>query len=355
MDESYATSEEGLAWPHDTPLTDYGVHLAHEVACELEELHEQVRFVAVASSPYRRCMQTAAEIARKFSLPVLIDQELGEVRDSRMPEHTAAHRSPRELAEMAKELGIKVQNPIRRNGGFKLFGKQPAWPETVEAARQRFIVRIENYIQQSAGTRRNLIIVTHADAVAEALVMFEREGVMVERLDFCARVIAQRSIKSLAQRGAAPLGDASALGPGVYADQWSVQCRAVEAMEVRVEALRKYHEQLYLETCEQTQRLVEERQALGTESDKLFDMVLTRLRRRSRSSRSSWQSQDDMPMVCTMSSTPPASLIPTSSSSLSLQLQRPPKPRDRLQGSTLCSDGFCKQLQSRTCCLGGGT
>mmetsp|Transcript_88952 Transcript_88952/g.157476 ORF Transcript_88952/g.157476 Transcript_88952/m.157476 type:complete len:258 (-) Transcript_88952:46-819(-) len=133
VDPTYKDSVEGKAWPHDTPLTQRGVKWARKVARELRGLHKQVNFIAIASSPYRRCMATAAQIAIEFGLPIVIDQELGEVWDKAMPSDKLPHRSPSQLEELAKELGIQVLNPPLPEGGYKLFGQPPkSWPESLE-------------------------------------------------------------------------------------------------------------------------------------------------------------------------------------------------------------------------------
>merc|ERR1712232_489353 len=111
VDPTYKDCEEGRAWPFDTPLTDNGIKLAQKVAVELADLHARSKFAMVVSSPYRRCMQTAAQVTKQLSLPVVLDQEVGEVWEEAMPKERPPHRSPLELQAMAKELGMTVKNP----------------------------------------------------------------------------------------------------------------------------------------------------------------------------------------------------------------------------------------------------
>jgi len=159
--EGYKASEEGKAWPFDTPLTAKGVQLAQEVARELGVLHASgASFAAVVASPYRRCMQTAAEVAKQLKLPVMIDQEVGEVWEKAMPSDRPPHRQPVDLETMSSQLGVTLKNPILPQGGVKLFGKPPqSWPETNEQGHRRCTVRVEYYIEQSALTKQNFIIV----------------------------------------------------------------------------------------------------------------------------------------------------------------------------------------------------
>jgi len=261
VDPTYKTSEEGLAWPHDAPLTEKGIELAKEVAEEMALLHDQEPFAAIASSPYRRCLETAAEVAKALQLPVVIDQELGEVRDRAMPQETVAHRSPKELKNMARSLGIRLLNPVEEESGVKIFGKEPVWPENLEAAKNRYIVRIETYIRQSAQAQQNMILVTHADAVAAALVMFERGGADIQNMGFCARVIAKRLVPK-------KISDEE---HGVYAEHWDVDYKGFEAEILHDEAMARYNERMYLETCADTQQMVNERHRLRTKTDFLFD------------------------------------------------------------------------------------
>jgi len=266
VDASYKTSEEGIAWPHDAPLTEKGIKLAQEVAEEMAELHQRAEFVAVASSPYRRCLETAAEVAKRLQLPVVIDQEIGEVRDKSMPEGAVAHRSPSELPAMVRSLGLQIINPVEE-GQVKLFGKEPGWPETLEDAKKRYIVRVETYIRKSMETKHNMILVTHADAVAAALTMFERGGADIQNMDFCARIVAERDVvrKKEDQEH------------GVYAERWAVSFKGLGAEIFHDESMAKYHEKLYLETCAETQRNVLSRKTKRTKTDMLFDTKLKEL------------------------------------------------------------------------------
>jgi len=262
VDPSWPTSQDSKDWPHDTPITQKGVELAKSVAEELVDVHSKANFVAIACSPYLRCIQTAAEVAKLLNLPVLIDQEMGEVRDRGFPKEARAHRSASQLKEITDALGIRVINCVQ-DGGFKLFGREPQWGETLEIAKQRFVVRIDEYIEQSTLTRSNFIVVTHADAVAALLVMLERGGADVQSMDFCARVIAQRRVKP-----------SSVEENGVYAAQWSVECKAMNAAIYKDEKLAKYMEGLHLDNCVETQEMVAKRKEVRSKTDGLFDQTL---------------------------------------------------------------------------------
>merc|ERR1712060_654061 len=115
----------------------------------------------------------------------------------------------------------KTLNPMLEDGGLKLFGKPPVWPESLEDAKNRYIVRIETYIRQAMETRQNMIICTHADAVAAAMVMFERGGADVQNMGFCARIIARRGLEKKA--------DAASQEHGVFAAQWNLEFKDLGA------------------------------------------------------------------------------------------------------------------------------
>lgn len=260
VDPKYKETEEGKKWPFDTPLTANGVKLAREVAVELAKLHEKACFAMVASSPYRRCMETAAEVAKALKLPVIIDQEVGEVWDEAMPQERPPHRSATQLQEMAQTLGMRVTNPVLPEGGFKLFGKRPQeWPETTAMGHKRCIVRMETYIEQSAATQQNFIIVSHAPMVAAMMDLFQRGMCDVEKLDYCARVIATRSTRK-SQVG---------LEHGVYAEQWAVDSKGVQ-VGINMDATEENH----LQFCNEAQQMASKRKSLRTKTDLMFDASL---------------------------------------------------------------------------------
>lgn len=268
IDANYKSTPEGAAWPHDTPITEAGFKLASSVAAEIADLHAKARFGAIAVSPYRRCLETASEVAKVLNLPVVIDQEIGEVFDTAMPKEPNPFRSPTELREMCKALGLNVVNPVLDDGGFKLFGKPPVWPETLEDAKRRYVIRIENYIQQSADTRQNFVLVTHADAVAAALQLFERGFADIESMEFCARLIASRPFLKHTHNEETH---------GVYAEKWNVEFKGVEAAVPTAEedqGMNKYYEKMHVENCDELQKMAAKRKDKRTKTDSMFDSAL---------------------------------------------------------------------------------
>lgn len=270
VDPTYKDSDMGKAWPFDCPITGPGFDLAKQVAEELVELHEKNRFAVIACSPYRRCMETASEVAKALNLKVIIDQEIGEVWDDHMPASPPSHRSPLGLTEMAKELGISTINPVQEDGSIKLFGKPPIYPETLEDAKRRFVIRIETYINQSTESETNYILVTHADAVAASLEIFERGYADISNMDFCARLIAKRTLKpkSLQKPG-------EVAAKGVYADQWAIEFKGVEAQVNKpTGSMEKYYENQHLEHVEEVKEVAAKRKERRTKTDGMFDQAM---------------------------------------------------------------------------------
>merc|ERR1719188_2161531 len=130
---------------------------------------------------------------------------------------------------------MRVINPVLEEvGGLKIFGKTPVWPESLAQAKDRYVVRMETYIRKGAEEHQNIILVTHADAVAAALVMFERGGADVQNMGFCARVIATRTVKDTPEN--------SGTNHGVFAAQWRVETKAVGCEIMKEDgAMGKYY------------------------------------------------------------------------------------------------------------------
>jgi len=290
VDKDYKESEEGRAWPHDAPLTSRGVELARAVAGELLTLQQASAFSAVASSPYRRCLETAAEVCKKLDIPLVVDQELGEVWDRSMSMDPEPWRSSLELAALVGQLGVEVLNPPTNDGSLKVFGRPPTWPETLSSAKDRYVVRTQTYIEKSALTEQNFILVTHADALAAALQIFERGFADIHKIDFCARLEVSRKVgRSTA------LAECHGHHGGVYAARWDVLLRAVDAEIFKAEAqMEKYYEARHLDECGEKQQMTQKRKENRTKTDQIFDGKMEELAaRRSHSEQSTGGGEED--------------------------------------------------------------
>mmetsp|Transcript_122707 Transcript_122707/g.261863 ORF Transcript_122707/g.261863 Transcript_122707/m.261863 type:complete len:366 (-) Transcript_122707:100-1197(-) len=215
----YRNTEEGKKRPFDTPITANGVRIAKQMARDLKKVHAKARFTAIAVSPYRRCLETANEVAKALKLPIVIDQELGEIYDQGNEEFPRPWRTGAELKAFTDNLGLKVLNPPDGEG-YKLFGMVPQYPEAFEEAQMRFMTRIESYIHHGVETECNYIVITHADCVSIVLMMFEREEAEVTAMDYCGRVVATRHVKDFGKGHVAKADEAAT---GTYGDKWEVE------------------------------------------------------------------------------------------------------------------------------------
>jgi len=171
------------------------------------------------------------------------------------------------LRDLIESLGIKDQNPTV-DGGLKLFGKPGKWPETLSDAHTRFLVRIETYIEESVKSQKNYILVTHADAVAAALKMFEHGNADVQDLDFCARLIAERNVAL----------DAMAEDDMIYAQKWDIRTGAVKQEILEAEGgMAKYYEKQHLENVEEKAEAAATRRKARTKTDATFAQSLKTL------------------------------------------------------------------------------
>jgi len=268
VDPTYKESPEGIAWPNDAPLTKAGFKLAAKVSKELLALHLEVNFAAVIVSPFRRCLETAAEVSRRLKIPTMIDQEIGEVWDPKMPKIPHPCRKGLELKELAARCKLQPVNPFLDDGGIKCYGKEPNYPETLEDARRRFTIRTETYIQRSAETKQNFILCTHADCVAAVLAMFERGNADIKEMDFCARIIARRTVEASKKASEA----------SEYAKEWTVTHTALKAEIMDAQGMEKYYEKMHLSTCEEHNKSAVVRRNNRTKTDNMFDKDLGALR-----------------------------------------------------------------------------
>mmetsp|Transcript_106778 Transcript_106778/g.195998 ORF Transcript_106778/g.195998 Transcript_106778/m.195998 type:complete len:357 (+) Transcript_106778:116-1186(+) len=269
VDKTYKESEEGKKWPHDAPLTAVGWALAKEHAEELAELHSTAQFAAVSTSPYRRCMETAAVVAARLKLPLIIDQEMGEIWEKKMGDEKLPWRSSVELRKMAKDLKVKkLANPVQEDGSLKLFGKLPSFPESLDKGRKRYLVRTEHYIHRSSQLKQNFILVCHADAVAACLEMFERGCADISKMEFCARIIA----KNLSSIGDEPASPTDLQASSSYAKKWEVQLKGITVTEFTPsKSMAKYQETMHMESCEDVQKQSVQRNEKRTKTDMMFD------------------------------------------------------------------------------------
>jgi broad specificity phosphatase PhoE len=282
VDRAWRKTEEHMAWQFDSPLTQRGFQMAHDIGVELAPLHRQRRFTLVCCSPYRRCVETASEIAKVLKLPVMIDQEIGEVWEERMPKDKSPHRIGLELQELVKQLGMEpfVKNPLLPNkGGYKLFGRPPAvWPELVEDAHKRMLVRAELYLEQSTKTKQNFILISHALLVASMLDIFDHGKRHVTKLDYCARIIAERTLTAQCIQAAET--------PGIFSLSWKFHVEGLTM--IQTDSTEADH----VEQCKEIDGFFEARVMERTVTDFKMDEIIAMNDGKASNSPSRWVEED---------------------------------------------------------------
>jgi broad specificity phosphatase PhoE len=186
---AWFTSADGLTNPYDTPITEEGKTVAHNVGKNCPKA-----FDIVICSPYMRCLQTGCEIAMVHDVPIMFDNSLGEVFDDvYMPKNKQGKKQIRTGKKLLKYL--ESNYPMVKVLGSKpesltIYGKHPAFPEDFTEARVRFMDRFEHVLQETAKRQLNPIVVTHADAV---VVIFETlTGRECEHVDYCGWFVGER-------------------------------------------------------------------------------------------------------------------------------------------------------------------
>jgi len=148
----------------------------------------------VLSSPYLRCAQTACEIARELRLPVHFDLDLGEVFDFDEPGPLGPqHRPPEVLAEELESMYPDVELRRGADGKLVIRGAQQKHPETLLHARLRFAFKVQEAVRAASSSMMNIIVVTHADAVA-SIASFMNLELVVTAVPMAAFVTGQRGV-----------------------------------------------------------------------------------------------------------------------------------------------------------------
>jgi len=201
-------SEDFEAWPMDPPLSDSGIEAAEGIGAKFCELAQEqgCSVHVVVSSPYFRCVQTAVEICRKIGSGVrmLVDLDLGEVFGPCVmspDEPLQTVRPKEELLAYCRRRGVDCSST--------LLGRWPEWPESMVAARVRFIGTFLAYLRRSVSTLRNFVIVTHADGVGSMLSMMPSIGDnTIEKVEYGGMVFASRRLQAQCQGGVNSRADA---------------------------------------------------------------------------------------------------------------------------------------------------
>ena len=138
----------------DPPLTEYGLVQAEKAA---EMIRARIRDdgdVAIFSSPFTRCVETAAALARMVGVEVVIEEGFSEIMSPRYFEDGILDRvlSFSQREDMERETGVRI-----RQGNHVL---RPKFPETWGQTTKR-LETVWNEFRARYKSFKYIIIVTH--------------------------------------------------------------------------------------------------------------------------------------------------------------------------------------------------
>ncbi|KDQ12849.1 hypothetical protein BOTBODRAFT_33997 [Botryobasidium botryosum FD-172 SS1] len=211
----------------DPPLAAHGVDQAKELAQHILSFPASKRPTAIFSSPFYRCLQTAAPIAEALQLPIFVEHGIGEWY-SPVEEGTGIHPRPGDAASLRaffsqidpswtptwlpSQLGEFVDGLHDRVAGF------------LEA----FVPRVES---QLGHHHENILLVSHAATAITLVRELEGDRTKAYRIGCCAlSTVERKSDKQDQVVGnwtAKAVGDASFLTNGVERD-WGMEDILIE-------------------------------------------------------------------------------------------------------------------------------
>lgn len=195
----WCDTEDFREHPLDPPLSDFGREQSVDIGAMLKERAEEADapIHVVISSPYLRCIQTAASIVKANpGVRLLIDRSLGEVFGPCVMGQNKPDAPVRPLADALKQAGL-CAGP---SSSARMIGKWPTWPEELSNARMRFACRFLRYLHRGSRAKRNFILVTHGDCVGAALAMMPSQvNTIISAIDYGGLFLATRSLRSKAR------------------------------------------------------------------------------------------------------------------------------------------------------------
>mmetsp|Transcript_81882 Transcript_81882/g.144897 ORF Transcript_81882/g.144897 Transcript_81882/m.144897 type:complete len:422 (-) Transcript_81882:47-1312(-) len=227
----WCKSKDFADWPLDPPLSDKGLQNASTLGKHLKQLSSDVgsQFHIVLSSPYHRCMQTAATICKALGpdTRLLVDLSLGEVY------------GPGVLGDDEPRPPFVRFRHQPGSDGIRTVGRWPTWPESFQDARLRYARRFLEYLRRSHAARRNFVIVSHRDCIGATLsVMPSMSDSIIDRIDTGGMFFAQRrqTSKSTVSEAEEDLEidatqtehGASMPDPPAASDGWQVRVRKID-------------------------------------------------------------------------------------------------------------------------------
>lgn len=153
--------------PDDAPLTKEGRETAKRAGMALRSLATS-EFVAVYSSPFFRCLQTANEIAAELGLPVRVEPGLAELCSAKIFEQAPDLRSPTESIDRALiRAEVDLSEP-------PIAPTLPEWPEHARDANTRVVNTAKALADRHPG--RAICLVCHSHSLVEITRHVPKEG-----------------------------------------------------------------------------------------------------------------------------------------------------------------------------------
>jgi broad specificity phosphatase PhoE len=194
--QRWAHTADSKAWPVDPPLSDEGHNAVKDLAAKIQQYAAAVNTTSktvVVTSPYCRCVQTAAPIAQALRARLLVDCQIGEVYGPQV----MGIDEPTNAVKPVGSMLMDIPDFEKRLLSSKIVGTWPAWPEDLKRARQRFATRFLTYLRRSEKVHRNFVLVSHADCVGATLSLLpSHAGQIVSKIDYCGMILASRPTRA---------------------------------------------------------------------------------------------------------------------------------------------------------------
>eukprot|EP01064_Diplonema_japonicum_P003414 TRINITY_DN12200_c0_g1_i1.p1 TRINITY_DN12200_c0_g1~~TRINITY_DN12200_c0_g1_i1.p1 ORF type:complete len:289 (+),score=52.79 TRINITY_DN12200_c0_g1_i1:41-868(+) len=183
--------------PYDPPLTADGRQQAKEVATKLLQLPRNETPNVVISSPYIRCLQTAAIIYHELkkgssdevpiASKIIVHHDLSEVQEPRTLSSTVRPEFEDDKVEAAV---LTVLKGLAEDGVFSesdlpnvvVHGIQPPFPESHRQANARYDHAFTDILPSS---RQNTVLVTHGIAIGRSITSLSPNSV-VYKANYCS-------------------------------------------------------------------------------------------------------------------------------------------------------------------------
>ncbi|CAB9500811.1 expressed unknown protein [Seminavis robusta] len=200
--------EDDVPWPDrqerpwDTPITDYDLPRT-VLKAALPQNHE---ITAIYSSPFRRCLQTAAVAALHLDIAqILVHRGLGEVMgcvrnlqngDKQEDDYLMTGKDCEQTVQLASGGKVTMKSSFLKDT------TTPPWNETYSQSAMRLGRILRELQRKHAAMKQSVLVVTHGDALEAAARAFLGPPVDgVYDLDFCAMMVLDANQKLVSHHG----------------------------------------------------------------------------------------------------------------------------------------------------------